>query len=300
MIVFSVNLAGLLAAGLILLALHLFAVAFTRALRSYSPSVLEEVCERRGHPVRAESVSHADFRTERSAEALAVLSGLLLAGLGGLFEALWGRTARVELVIAITLVIGFLGYVLAGVFGKVYAETIIAVVWPTARPVRAMAWPLTFGFRQVERLIEWIAGPSESSHRPASVEVEVSLPDSEEPHDDEEPELPDAVRDLFERTIELTRRDVMGIMTPRPMIVSLPSTATADEAAATFRQTGLSRIPLFGANHDDIVGILYAKDLFARVSEVKDFAAVTPRRLVRPAYCIPESKNAFELLDEMR
>ncbi len=297
---FSVNLAGLLSAGLILLALHLFAVALTRALRSYSPSVLEEVCERRGHPGRAESVSHEDYRTERSAEALAVLSGLLLAGLGGLFEALWGRTAHVELVIAITLVIGFLGYVLAGVIGKVYAETILAVVWPAARPVRAMAWPLTFGFRQVEHLIEWIAGPSESSHRPASVEVEVSLPDSEDSHDEEEPELPEAVRHLFERTIELTHRDVMSIMTPRPMIVSLPSTATAEEAAATFRQTGLSRIPLFGANHDDIVGILYAKDLFARVSEVKDFDAVTPRRLVRPAHCIPESKNAFELLDEMR
>ncbi len=294
------SLAGTLAAGLLLLGFHLFAIALTKALRSYSPSVLEEVCARRGHPDRADAVAHEDLRTERVAEALAVLSGLLLAGLGGLAVARSGRSAGVDGVIAIALVIGLLGYVLLGVIGKVYAETILAATWPTARPVRTMAWPLTFGFRQIERLIEWIAGPSESSHRPASVEVEVSLPDIEDASTGEDPDLPEAVRHLFEHTIELTRSDVSGIMTPRPMIVSLPSSATADEAAATFRQTGLSRIPIFGANHDDIVGILYAKDLFARFSEVKDFAAITPRRLVRPAYCIPETKNAFELLEEMR
>jgi CBS domain containing-hemolysin-like protein len=294
------NLAGSLAAGLLLLGFHLFAIALTKALRSYSPSVLEDVCARLGQPDRADAVAHEDYRTERSAEALAVLSGLLLAGLGGLAVARSGRSAGVDWVIAIALAIGLLGYVLAGVIGKVYAETILAKAWPTARPIRTMAWPLTLGFRQIERLVEWLAGPSESLHRPASVEVEVSLPDEEDTSPGEEPDLPEAVRHLFERTIELTRSDVGGIMTPRPMIVSLPSSATAEEAAATFRKTGLSRIPIFGANHDDIVGILYAKDLFARISEVKDFAAVSPRRLVRPAYCIPEPKNAFELLDEMR
>jgi CBS domain containing-hemolysin-like protein len=163
-----------------------------------------------------------------------------------------------------------------------------------------MAWPLTFGFRQVERVVEWFAGSDESPQRPASVEVEISIPDEDEVAEDEEPDLPEAVRDMLQRTVELTRTDVVEIMTPRPMIVSLPSTASAEEAAATFRQTGLSRIPLFGANHDDIVGILYVKDLFARITEVKDFAAVSPRKLVRPAYCIPETKNAFELLEEMR
>src|SRR5262249_24773941 len=94
--------------------------------------------------------------------------------------------------------------------------------------------------------------------------------------------------------------DVPEIMTPRPLIVSLPSTVSADEAAACFRQTGLSRLPIFGANHDDIVGILYAKDLFARMTEARDFQAVIPRKLVRPAYFVPETKNAFELLEELR
>ncbi len=296
----EISLTGPFATALLLLAIHLFAIAMTTALRAYSRSLLEERCARNGHPGRADEVAHLDFKTERSAGALAVLTGLLLAGLGGLVAAQRGPAAGIELVILIVLAISLLGYVLAGVIGKVFAEAIIDATWPASGFIRAAGLPLTFGMRQVERLVEWFAGADESPHRPASVEVEISIPEEEDADEDEEPDLPEPVRHVLQRTIELTHTDVTEIMKPRPMIVSLPATATAEEAAATFRQTGLSRIPLFGANHDDIVGILYVKDLFARLAEVKDFGAVIPRTLVRPAYCIPQTKNAFELLDEMR
>jgi CBS domain containing-hemolysin-like protein len=294
------SLTALLATGTVLLAIHLFAIAMTTALRSYSRSLLEERCERLGRPQRADEVAHFDVRTERSTGAIAVLTGLLLAGLGGLGVAQSGRSAGIEALILIVLAIGLLGYVLAGVIGKVFAETIIDATWPLSGFIRAVASPLTFGIRQVERLLEWFAGSDESTQRPASVEVEISVGDEDEATDDEEPDLPEPVRQMLQRTVELTRTDVSELMTPRPMIVFLPSTASAEEAAATFRRTGLSRVPLFGANRDDIVGILYVKDLFARIAEVKDFSAVSPRQLIRPAYCIPETKNAFELLEEMR
>jgi CBS domain containing-hemolysin-like protein len=261
---------------------------------------LEDRCARRGHPERADEVAHFDSRTERSADALAVLTGLLLAGLGGLGVARWRHAGAIEPVILIVLAIGLLGYVLAGVIGKVFAETIIDLTWPASGFIRAAALPLTFGLRQVERLVEWSAGPAESLHRPASVEVEIAVSDEEDVPKDEEPELPEDVREMLERTIELTRTDVAVIMTPRPMVVALPSSASADEAAATFQRTGLSRIPIFGANHDDIIGILYVKDLFAHMTEVGGLEAVSPRKLVRPPFFIPETKNAFELLEEMR
>jgi CBS domain containing-hemolysin-like protein len=294
------SLAELLAVGAVLLVVHLLAIAMTSALRTYSRSLLEELCARRNHPERAGEVAHLDLKTERSAEALAVLTSLLLAGLGGLAVAQGSVTTGIEWVILIVLAIGLLGYVLAGVVGKVFAETIIDAAWPVSCFIRAIAWPFIFGFRQVEHLVGWLAGSDESSPRPASVEVEVSLPDEEDVAEDEEPELPEPVRAMLKRTVELTRTVVSELMTPRPMIVTLPSTATAEEAAATFRQTGLSRIPVFGAHHDDIIGILYIKDLFAGIIEAKDLSAVSPGKLVRPAYFIPESKNAFELLEEMR
>jgi len=174
------SLTGLIATASLLLAIHLFAIAMTTALRSYSRSLLEERCDRNGHPGRADEVAHLDFKTERAAGALAVLTGLLLAGLGGLGVARWGRAAGIEGVILIVLAIGLLGYVLAGVIGKVFAETIIDATWPASGFIRAVASPLTFGIRQVERLVEWFAGTDESPQRPASVEVEISVSEGAE------------------------------------------------------------------------------------------------------------------------
>jgi CBS domain containing-hemolysin-like protein len=287
-----------LVASLPVLALHLFAIALTKALRSYSPSLLEERCAARGRPERAQEVAHLDQRTERSAEALAVLTGLLLAAMVGMGVDRLGPSARVAWVILLVLGIGLLGYVLAGVIGKVFAERIIDAAWPATGAVRAAAVPFTFGLRQVERLVEWSAGVSEAPQRPASIEVEIPI--EEEDPEDLEPELPEPVRELLQRAIELSRTDVSKIMTPRPLIVSLPATVTAESAAATFHLSGLSRVPIFSANHDDIVGILYVKDLFARLTDLGSPTAVSPRKLVRPAHFVPETKNAFELLEELR
>ncbi len=228
---------GLLVASLPVLALHLFAIALTKALRSYSPSLLEERCGARGRPERAEEVAHLDQRTERSAEALAVLTGLLLAALVGMGVDRLGPSSRLEWLILLVLGIGLLGYVLAGVIGKVFAETIIDATWPASAAVRAAAVPLTFGLRQVERLVEWSAGASEAPQRPASVEVEIPIRGGGPGGRRARPPRagPRAARSA---TIELTRTDVSEIMTPRPLIVSLPRRPSRPRsAAATFRQT---------------------------------------------------------------
>ena len=89
-------------------------------------------------------------------------------------------------------------------------------------------------------------------------------------------------------------------MTPRSLIVSLPSTVSAVEAAATFSQHRLHAFPIFEESRDDIVGILYAKDLFARMTEASSAYAISPRELVRPVLFVPESKNGWELLEDLR
>ena len=122
----GMSLAWMLALGLPILALHLVSIALTKALQSYSRSLLEERCDARGRPERAEEVEHWDHKTERAAEALAVLTGLLLAALMGRGRAVWRVSPhRVAVVIVPVLVIGLLGYVIAGVVGKVFAEIII-------------------------------------------------------------------------------------------------------------------------------------------------------------------------------
>ena len=187
--VVGLTLGWMLAMGVPTLALHVVVIAMMKALQSYSRSLLEERCADRGHASRADDVSHHDHRTERSAEALAVLTGLLLAALVGVGMDRIGTTLAVEMVLLPVLLIGLLGYVIAGVIGKVFAETILDAIWPAAAFIRALASPLTVGLRLVEHLVEWAAGPSQSSPRPASLELEIPSED-ETTDEDSEPEIP--------------------------------------------------------------------------------------------------------------
>jgi CBS domain containing-hemolysin-like protein len=293
----GLNLGAMVALGFAILALHLVSVTLAKALRTYSRTRLEEVCAEGGHPDRADDVTHHDERTERSAEALAVVTGLLLAALLGAIAGRLAPQLATRLVVAIALGLGGLGYVLAGIVGRVFAETVIDTLWPAAGALRLVTGPLTFGSRQAERLVEHLAHPRDGHPRPASVEVEIPA-DGEDP-EDIEAELPESARELLQRAVELTRRDVAEIMTPRSAMVTLPSTVNARAAGRTFRESGRSRVPLFGENRDDIVGILYAKDFFPRVAE-EGLDAVAPRKLVRPAHCVPDTKNAYALLEEFR
>jgi CBS domain containing-hemolysin-like protein len=131
------------------------------------------------------------------------------------------------------------------------------------------------------------------------VEIEIRST-TDEPHEDVEAHLPESTRDILERAVELTRRDVADLMTPRSSMRTLSASIGAREAAVVAAESGFSRIPLYGENRDDVVGILYAKDLFARMALAPpdEFAAIVPRKLARPALFVPESKNAQELLDE--
>lgn len=295
---------GLTSSVMLVLALpslvaHLTTIALTKALQSYSRSRLEEYCADHGKPERTAEVAHLDEATERAAEAIAVVSGLLLTALIGVALDRWHSPPRLELLVLLVLVIGGLGYVLAGVLGKVFAEPIIYALWPAAFIIRGTAWPLAQGAKGLEYLTERFAGNPQNGPRPASVEVEISTEEGEN-SEDVEAEIPDATRALLQHAVELSRTSVSEIMIPSSAIVSLASTVPARAAAETLRRTGRSRIPIFGANRDDIIGILLGKDLWDLMVENEDPDSVIPARVVRPAFFVPETCNAFQLIDELR
>jgi CBS domain containing-hemolysin-like protein len=272
-------------------------ITLTNALRSYSRRRLEERCDAHGRAELVDQVAHFDERTARASDALSVALGMLVAfafaeGLSLSFPA---RGLGLLMAVAI-LVIGA-AYVTAGVVGSVFAEAVIELLWPLSGFIRTVGVPLTFAIRLLERLVARLAGTEESA-RPASVEVEV--PAEPEDSEDLEAELPEKARELLEHAVKLTRLDVVEIMTPATEIVSLPSTASANEAARAFRESGRSRIPVYGESRDDVLGILYAKDLFPPMTDPENARRIVPSELVRPPFFIPESKNAFELLEELR
>ena len=291
----ALSLSEALSIGAILVVIQAVSVALGRALRTYSRRRLEIVCESKHKPDLARLIEHHDEATERAAEGIAVIAELTAAAWLARAMAFGSPPVMIGVAALITIVVHF-G---ASVVGRVWAETLLASFWPIASLVRTIAWPLTTLAHQVEWAANHLAGPPDAPPRPASVEVEI-LPDASHP-EDTETDVSVSTRTLLEHVVGLTRLTVSEIMIPRARIKLLPATVTASQAAQAFRETGLSRIPIFGEHRDDIVGVLYAKDLFPLMVDAATSAEpVIPRKICREPLVVPESKNANDLLAEFR
>lgn len=88
------------------------------------------------------------------------------------------------------------------------------------------------------------------------------------------------------------------VMVPRIDITGLEVSATVQEAIDIFTKSGHSRVPVYEETIDEIIGLLYAKDLLRTDLTEKEKTEVRP--FLRKAYFIPESKNVDELLREMQ
>jgi CBS domain containing-hemolysin-like protein len=87
-------------------------------------------------------------------------------------------------------------------------------------------------------------------------------------------------------------------MLPRTDMVAVEADATVDEAIAMAIEAGKSRLPAYEDTYDDIVGLVFLKDLVAR-SAAGD-GAEPVRASLRSAHVVPESKRVAELLREMQ
>jgi putative hemolysin len=104
---------------------------------------------------------------------------------------------------------------------------------------------------------------------------------------------------MIHAVIELGERRVHEVMVPRVGIVGLPATATLEDAIDTVVQGGHSRIPVYEESLDEVVGILYAKDLLPILKSGAD-ARPTLRSLLRTPVFVPESMTVDDLLHELQ
>lgn len=105
-------------------------------------------------------------------------------------------------------------------------------------------------------------------------------------------------RELIETMVEFSETKAGEIMTPRTEICALPIDATVQQARDVIINEKYSRLPVFRDNIDNIEGILYVRDLLNAWSEDKEHEKISS--LLRPAYFIPETKSASDLLKSMQ
>ncbi len=97
-----------------------------------------------------------------------------------------------------------------------------------------------------------------------------------------------------------TLRDtvVREIMVPRTDMAAVSIDASVREVLAGIIDCGHSRIPVYEGTIDNVVGLIYAKDLLKYWS--MDEGSIELRKILRPPYFIPEAKNLEQLLQEFR
>ena len=103
---------------------------------------------------------------------------------------------------------------------------------------------------------------------------------------------------MISAVIELGERRVHEVMVPRTNMTALSVSATMDEAIDTIVKAGHSRIPVYRKSVDEIIGVLYAKDLlpFLKTGGPKPDL----RKLLRPPLFVPESMSIDDLLHKLQ
>ena len=111
-------------------------------------------------------------------------------------------------------------------------------------------------------------------------------------------EVEEHEREMIRAILKLEDTTVREIMVPFPDIVATSEDASVSEIIDLINSEGFTRIPLFESTKDNIVGVIYAKDLLT-LAEPRT-SSVQLRTICREPFFIPETKKLDELLDEFQ
>lgn len=217
-----------------------------------------------------------------------VLAGALIARLSDMRDA----ASIVIFIVSLVAFVVVCEHLLPMLVTRLDPEDVLDALLPAFQPVARLMRPLTrtligLSNHRAEREAGASANGDEASAQPESSTAE---PAEEGDISEEEG------RELLQSIVDFTETLVREVMTPRPDIVAIPVTATLQELRELFREEQYSRIPVFRDTLDNVIGILYVKDLVA----LPPGAEPPLTTLMRNAYLVPESKRVSELLKEMQ
>ncbi|MSO45768.1 MAG: HlyC/CorC family transporter [Acidobacteria bacterium] len=217
-----------------------------------------------------------------------VLAGVLIAGLSTVDDAPSVATFFVSLVAFVVVCEHLLPMVVA----RRDPEQVLDVLLPAFHPIARLMRPMTMMLvgvagARTEREIDPGGGSADAAaHAPSA---------------DDSPGEANAIseeegRELLQSVVDFTETLVREVMTPRPDIIAIQADATLTDLRTLFREEQYSRIPVYRGNLDNIVGIVFIKDLVA----LPPGAEPPLTTLMRSAYMVPESKRVSELLKELQ
>jgi CBS domain containing-hemolysin-like protein len=107
-------------------------------------------------------------------------------------------------------------------------------------------------------------------------------------------------KELIHRVFDLAETQVSQIMTPRTEIAALPVDVDRASAVIFIKEKSVSRIPIYRASLDDLVGVLYVRDLLSSKQFDRSKPESPIKELLRPPYYVPLTKRAGDLFREFQ
>ncbi len=283
-----------------LVATCVLAVA-ARSLHSFSRHDLEEICRDRHAPERFVAILRNHERLALGVEML-VANFLAIATCAGM---LWGwlsfavfRSHPWLALIVVAIVLGQLAAIAAvwlpRSIARLGSAQFLFSTWPLWNFVGKLAAPLIWAAGYLDAVLHRAAGRVPQVPDEESFEEEIRSIVSE---GHREGLLEEEAREMIEGVIELGDAVVSHIMTPRTEIHMIHVDTAWDEMVETVIEWGHTRVPVYGSTRDEIVGILYSKDLLPELAKPADESPRPISDLLRKPQFVPETKPVDDLLN---
>jgi putative hemolysin len=206
-----------------------------------------------------------------------------------------GRGAVAIAVLVVSVLFLFLGQAVPRALARTRPTATAGALLSLAQFVAALVRPLSAISDAAADLLTSAFGGERPDSVPAGSEDELLLLTRDATDDGViEPEE----RKMIDNVLRLEETTARDIMVPRVDIIAVEEDASSQDIVDAITEKGHSRLPVYRESIDDIVGILYAKDLLPFV--IGSTRTLPIKQLVRPAYVVPESKRLDDLLGELR
>jgi putative hemolysin len=216
-----------------------------------------------------------------------VAAGVLIVRVSDIHDA---RSVAV-FVVSLAAFIIVCEHLLPAVISRHDPESVLDVLLPVFTPLARLIRPVTVALIDIIDVRRDREGGDEAATPEATTAAPAAAEQQEEGVISQE-----EGRELLQSIVDFTETVVREVMTPRPDIVAVRADATLQDLRTLFREQQYSRMPVYGENLDNIIGIVFVKDLVA----LPPTAEPPITTLMRAGYFVPESKRVSELLKEMQ
>ncbi|MGB1287269.1 MAG: hemolysin family protein [Aggregatilineales bacterium] len=228
--------------------------------------------------------------------SIAALLALLLVGVTSGDDAILTVPAAIILFLFISALLLIPGELLPEGTGSRFSDNLSLTLLPLLRFVILVLSPLTWLILGLSYLFSRLSG-SEAYVNTVTEEEIMTLVNASYTGG----AIEDEEQRMIYSVLQLDNSSARELMTPRIDVIALAIDAPIKDALATFIETGFSRIPVYEDNVDDIVGLLYAKDLLEIwQDEHLQHETQLIRDMLRTVHYIPEDRPADKVLVRMR